>query len=177
MNATKIYEETTPKGDLVVSAYPHDGDVRLRVELDGGVVADAYPLDSAVIEAGRIRAGRTLGDASPKGLPAVGAVLTVGRVDFTGDRGRAILAALEGYRTTHAAAIEESGEISDDELLEIARDEAAAEKISRPYRMEDHGVTGTEADINATYEGGYAAFVRDGRPDRTPRHKGEIEGY
>ncbi len=37
-------------------------------------------------------------------------------------------------------------------------------------------VTGAEADIEANYPGGYAAFVQGEPRDRTPYHKGEIEG-
>lgn len=36
---------------------------------------------------------------------------------------------------------------------------------------------GDEADINANYPGGLAAFRRDEPVDRTPYHKGEIDGY
>lgn len=39
------------------------------------------------------------------------------------------------------------------------------------------GVTGAEADIEANYPGGLAAFRRDDRRDPTPCHKGEVEGY
>lgn len=39
------------------------------------------------------------------------------------------------------------------------------------------GFTGAEADIEANYPGGLAAFRRDEPVDRTPHHKGEIAEY
>lgn len=150
-----IHDEQTARGRLVVTAHPVKtggvarGTAALMVELDG----------------------RLVGLGMPATRPSAGAELTVGSVDFTADRGRAIRAAWDAYLAEHRAALAliRAGYEAD---LAAARASHPAPATTQPL-----GVTGDEADIEANYPGGLAAFRRDDPADRTPRHKGEIAEY
>lgn len=145
----RIHEEATPNGLLVVTARIWEDDDMagtpfVRVELGGKVVADDIP----------------------KARPSAGAVISVGRVDFAAARGEAIKAAFDRFFDRHRAGIEGRRRTLD--AAARARHEQSGEAAAIA------GAGGGEADIEANYEGGLAAFRRgaDREIDRTPRYKG-----
>lgn len=148
MNVSEqIYEELTPKGLLKVSAY-----------LFSTKLVAATPFVLVELD------GRKVADAVPSLV--CGEVRSVGRVEFSPERSAAITAAYDKFLVDHSAEIEEDKRrwVADDAALK-----AEYERSRNPWA--GRGETGNEADIRAN--GGLAGARRD----RTPRHKGEIDGY
>jgi hypothetical protein len=147
---TLIFEELTEKGLISIKAgVGHQGATLLSVYQDG-----------------RLRGAST---DRQRPDPSVGAVVSIGPVHLTAERGRRALDAIEAFRGANSAEIA-------DELARHRR-YLAAQGLKGTRRRPDP--TGALADIEANYPGGLAAFERDEASDidRTPRHKGEIDGY